>query len=245
MASQCQKLSEMISNLDDRQVCLPTEEILAESIEWTSDYNRNGWKSLKRLCSREYWKRVWIIQEIVLAQNVVFRCGKMQLNWQSLSDLFLMLSSTDRRGRSLNPVEYQIPSFIEVVLNSPASSILKLRREYNYNKNSLGPAWQGFPLADALITSGNARCSERKDKIYGLLGLADTNSLDLSPDYQLNISQLYKMMMAQKDLWNGYHIVRFSSFTQSQLGGLSWEKRLHEPQCSSVHIYRTVTRSHG
>lgn len=53
----------------------------------------NSWVRLPRqldgalypLSRREYWKRVWIIQKIVLAQDVVIACGEELLLLKSLT----------------------------------------------------------------------------------------------------------------------------------------------------------------
>jgi hypothetical protein len=42
----------------------PEENSEVESLE------RLGLEALQQLCSREYWGRLWVIQELVLVQNV-------------------------------------------------------------------------------------------------------------------------------------------------------------------------------
>ena len=39
---------------------------------------------LKDLCERDYWSRVWIIQEIGLASKIQVVCGNYQFPWDSL-----------------------------------------------------------------------------------------------------------------------------------------------------------------
>lgn len=41
--------------------------------------NEIDWRSILHLCWREYWSRVWIIQEIVLARNIVLVWGQWHL----------------------------------------------------------------------------------------------------------------------------------------------------------------------
>lgn len=179
----------------------------------------------------------------------------MTLNWRSLSDILLMVSTAIRHKKhnSANPsvfyssrnFDYEPPLHVERILITSANKLLALRRGYHDNRNSFGLDWRGFPLSDALVASGNARCSKRIGSIYGLLGLADTGSLNLFPNYEIDLFQLYKNLMAQTGLWISYQLVRFSSFIQVQLGGFAWETCLHQPQLSSNHLYQTVARSHG
>lgn len=47
-------------------------------------------------------------------------------------------------------------------------------------------------FSDLLKLSSNCRCTDRRDKIFGILGLAtDVDELDLSADYSLSLFQLY------------------------------------------------------
>ena len=47
-------------------------------------YSRKLCNSIFRLCTRSYWGRVWIIQELVLARDIVFVCGSRKLGWRTL-----------------------------------------------------------------------------------------------------------------------------------------------------------------
>ena len=46
------------------------------------------WKAYCDIGSRDYWKRVWIIQEILFASAVIVRCGFRCMRWESFSFLF-------------------------------------------------------------------------------------------------------------------------------------------------------------
>jgi hypothetical protein len=41
----------------------------------------HGLTAVKSFCYRAYWERLWIIQEIVLATNIVVQCGHHQTSW--------------------------------------------------------------------------------------------------------------------------------------------------------------------
>ena len=67
-------------------------KFLATSYE-RSHFNRRenvedpGWNAMEDGCKRDYWKRVWIVQEICLAQQVVIMCGNTQVPWNYISEL--------------------------------------------------------------------------------------------------------------------------------------------------------------
>jgi hypothetical protein len=51
--------------------------------------SRSSWDALSGLFSASYWSRVWIIQEFVLARDVVVHYGKNRINWAYLEAILL------------------------------------------------------------------------------------------------------------------------------------------------------------
>ena len=45
-------------------------------------------KSFIALCKRLYWERIWIIQEIAVASDVVVLCGREEIKWEQLFRAF-------------------------------------------------------------------------------------------------------------------------------------------------------------
>lgn len=42
-------------------------------------------QAICRLFYRSYWNRLWIIQELTLAKEILVQCGEYKLEWQDLS----------------------------------------------------------------------------------------------------------------------------------------------------------------
>jgi hypothetical protein len=47
----------------------------------------DNWKRLEDLCNAEYWKRVWIIQEVFLARNIQLMYGTRTAKWKDFGKL--------------------------------------------------------------------------------------------------------------------------------------------------------------
>ncbi len=70
---------------------------------------RSALQALRRLFDREYWWRIWIVQEVTVAQRIVFYCGDLFIDAESLcsvQQLFFRLSRSygstrDLLGRAL------------------------------------------------------------------------------------------------------------------------------------------------
>ncbi|KAE9367289.1 HET-domain-containing protein [Stipitochalara longipes BDJ] len=55
------------------------------------------WKGLQALSDREYWKRLWIIQEIFFAADLRVQCGNFCVLWKDLQRLVRESGITTRR----------------------------------------------------------------------------------------------------------------------------------------------------
>jgi hypothetical protein len=45
------------------------------------------WQALSELCRREYWRRVWIVQEVILARRIIIHCGGSKARWLGFTKL--------------------------------------------------------------------------------------------------------------------------------------------------------------
>jgi hypothetical protein len=43
------------------------------------------WEAFSEMCSFEYWTRVWVVQEIILAERITIHCGEDGLDWDTFS----------------------------------------------------------------------------------------------------------------------------------------------------------------
>lgn len=127
---------------------------------------------LEWLCGREYWERLWIIQEIGLAKEldiVYVDSGKL---WRYPWDYFVELLSENR-------------AILREPYFSKARLPLKLseqRRDKHISR-----------LERLLVDFKGAKCKERRDKIYGLLGLANDCPVNkIKVDYGKPVFELFE-----------------------------------------------------
>lgn len=66
-----------------------------------------GLAALAELCQREYWGRTWIIQEIVLAQELELFCGSRSVPWSNLARI-TEFGNGDSLTR-LTQLDYELP----------------------------------------------------------------------------------------------------------------------------------------
>jgi hypothetical protein len=131
------------------------------------------------LCQRPYWRRIWVIQEYVAANELHFQCGERVTSANRFWMIWSLLWSYKRfyffqhvKGFvGYHPIERKFD--LEPVLNNLA---LFCRRRANYNLiQLLHSAYSGLERFTA----------DDRDRVYALLGLAKA-SLGLIPDYRKN-----------------------------------------------------------
>lgn len=146
-----------------------------------SPYNREelmhhkGWLVLEELCSREYWTRVWIVQEICLASRLILCCGTSQIPWVYLSELRQCRKNVWPRYMSKGEQAFMrsLPARID-------------QQKESRNKN------RGCSLWALLEAFQSSKCKEVHDKVYGFLGLStDCGSSGIPIDYSRSVQQLY------------------------------------------------------
>lgn len=94
-------------------------------------------QALLSLCERNYWKRVWVVQEIMHGEDLTVLCGSKSFPWQNILQIFLNLKTIAEIGHAVHLHSSA------AIFNSPASVLVKAKS-----------AWHGqrIPLWDLLET---------------------------------------------------------------------------------------------
>jgi hypothetical protein len=129
------------------------------------------WKDIKQLCRRRYWSRLWIIQEVVMAANIMIQCGDSVIPWATFSRTLFELEDelNQSTSRPQTPRD-QEPSFSSHLHAITASVAIKLCHERVDNKY-LGKSSRDSIL-DIVKRYKDADCADARDKIFGLRELA-------------------------------------------------------------------------
>ncbi|KAK1749997.1 TPR-like protein [Echria macrotheca] len=144
--------------------------------------------ALEHLFTRPYWTRVWIVQEVMLARDVVFLCGRQSFTWDQVN----MIRRGAKTGQSTNGGELATKhgidssgSLLLTIRNTPGWLILGQRSIFD----AFPQDRRQFPLLALLDTYGAQQSADVKDRVYGLLGLATEHSLRV--DYSISEEDLY------------------------------------------------------
>ena len=122
------------------------------------------WESLVKLCYRTYWTRLWIIQEVVLATDILVQYGSYDFEWDTLAGILNQLDifldhPTFLQEKKLYDLGQKIHKSIPGRLNR--------QRIAGHSTDS-----EAQSLLDLLWTYKEARCIDPRDKVFGLHSLA-------------------------------------------------------------------------
>jgi hypothetical protein len=118
---------------------------------------------LATLCESEYWKRLWIIQEIEIATKILVRCGSSWTLWT----LFIHALETCFEFKNCIPLR------------------LEGHRKDRYSLQNR--------LSNLIESHQYALCEDPRDKIFGLVGLAvDVDDDTTLVDYSRSTEEVYK-----------------------------------------------------
>ena len=136
------------------------------------------------LCLDSYWRRMWIIQEIILAREV-------EIHFESIEVLYKCLGhhrGIDNRhlsnGTSINWVQ-----FSELAQEFPelrATQLIEQKRE-RFGDSHL--------LLNLLRNHRAALCQDPRDKIYGLIGIAIDVDADFPMRYGTPLTEVYAALL--------------------------------------------------
>lgn len=140
---------------------------------------RTFWNNLGRLLERKWFRRIWIVQEIVLARDIMVLCGKESVPWGQFCDIVRLCFDYAK----------QCSSDLVLSRGSSAGSVLRLakfRKECREN----GDFEARYPLLSLFEHFQLTEATRRRDKLFALLNLASDNCEELGPDYKAPLEDI-------------------------------------------------------
>ncbi|KAL2068059.1 hypothetical protein VTL71DRAFT_16157 [Oculimacula yallundae] len=156
-----------------------------------------------QMCYNDYWSRLWIVQEVCLAFRLTLIYGRRQKKW---TELCRFCKTIERMSRQPDGVELgNLPREMIQILESQPWKIMQIINKGVGSQDYLSlngihhfgmDRFLGTTLERALQLAVDSNSHERKDKIFGLLGLAeDVDSGEIIVDYSMSLFALYSTVM--------------------------------------------------
>jgi hypothetical protein len=129
-------------------------------------FPRSHLQCLGRILARPYFTRLWILQEVVVAKDVIAMVGTSRICWKGLATASLMLS----RSVFLRD-EFHHVGLIKSICDDWKMPLRK----------------RPFELLEILETTSGFQTSDERDRIMALIGIAnDCRDLEFQPNYSIS-----------------------------------------------------------
>jgi len=111
-----------------------------------------GWSILEDFFSQDYWRRVWVIQEVTVATKAKVLCGTCEIPWEYIDNI---LAKWKQNPES---VPFDSRTYLK------AMHLTEFRHRFQVKREPIS-------LLDAMRWTYQTEATDPKDKIFALLGL--------------------------------------------------------------------------
>ena len=131
-------------------------------------YSEVHWQAVSHLLERPWWRRIWVVQEVLRSRRSILRCGKREVDLELFVHFATSVFKTFEEAQTLS----QHPFF----------GILDRWYDHKRIINSCG-----FSLESLLILTCGLQVSVRRDKIFALLGMVHQEARSwIIPNYAIS-----------------------------------------------------------
>lgn len=157
-------------------------DTMATELELDMLFDPKAWKAMALLFKRPWWRRIWVVQEVVLSRTASLQCGSEFCDWNDFLRARTLWSSLDEPQHSdlinweertmIHNCEYDISIIIAIV------------QQKNTNASEMG-------LLSLIRMLNRYEATDCRDKLYALLGIKQCVDITVNPDYDALPSQVY------------------------------------------------------
>ena len=152
------------------------------------------WRAVLALYAREWFQRLWVVQEIVLAPSAVFLCGRHKVEWDAVVD-FAWLTTKSGLLEAVTGLHTRALGLdrLDRVVNG--TRMINDSRQLQGGLGDPERALDGLDMALGLMQSQGA--AVKVDHVYAILGmLPEELELEVVVDYSEETKQNYGMVHA-------------------------------------------------
>lgn len=145
-------------------------------------------KAFEALMRRPYWRRVWVVQELLLGKQVRFLCGQKEFSWGNMINLIINVAKEKAMGQGNENKG-------ERLLNPPENNFLHFPTRIFSRKSFFVLSPRDF-LWVALSMFADFECAEPRDRVYGLQSLVPPEGR-VAVDYSKSMEEIFHDVMVK------------------------------------------------
>ncbi|KAJ4395057.1 hypothetical protein N0V85_006692 [Neurospora sp. IMI 360204] len=165
---------------------LPTEQQ-----EWANKL-RDVSKGIAEFCEASYWRRVWIVQEFVMARDYLLLCNDAVVTkdeFEKVLDIVAVVRRIRGLYQTLRELDAMWPSDaggVHLALEIPAHDLHRLKEAAKLGKAKT-------PLSKWLdmCAAKKFKATDPRDYVYAFLGISDDCAGKIVPDYTKSTWEVY------------------------------------------------------
>ena len=174
-------------------------------------------KAWKHFCTRPWFARTWVLQEVINAKEVELCCGGTSISWAAFDHYCQHYGWWKDREKLGTPVAHQVLRFVRNMERS--------------NKDEEGPR-----LLQLLNLTRRCLSSDPRDKLYGLLPiLRPHEDTPLNPDYHQPTTHVFTNLALHLYTACGPDVLRFASKTRREDGLKTLPTWVPDWKCAGVY----------
>ncbi|WKT52850.1 Heterokaryon incompatibility [Fusarium oxysporum f. sp. vasinfectum] len=170
---------------------------------------------VRELLDRPWWRRTWIIPEVVLAKHIQIICGDEVVTWDTMASLLKRLRMTQ--------AEVQVFGVKLSDRNIFPDRMYNLISGYHQQWHSTAGRLE---LLDMLYQFRILECAVAHDRIYRFLGIVHPDvAAKISPDYHLDVPQVYRdFARTMIQVTNNLHVLNCTRYWSGVDNGTQQQK---------------------
>jgi hypothetical protein len=145
-------------------------------------FNKSEYAALEKLFHNPYWRRIWIMQEFILAQDLVLLVGQDSINLDVFSRGHFIMTHHHNYGLAETLSKNQLRAIAEAQ-SEPLESLILFR--------SRCAGGEDISMWEFLNQNHFRRTSNPLDAVYGMLGLVGTPEIPIRVDYAMSPVKLF------------------------------------------------------
>jgi hypothetical protein len=200
-ASTIAKLNPTITTVT--QLDLATQSFVNSDIRPYSDgdkdaYIRAGipyvslqeWESLAALFQRQYFRRLWVVQENILSDLILAYCGSIEIHWEDFCTVAQLLELRQDKMRERISSKYvPLDQAARCIEDSPAN-LWKWKERRHGSNLKVSP--RVLSEENLIFDTWHFQATDPRDKIYGIYGLLNFESTpEWKADYEKSVDQVF------------------------------------------------------
>lgn len=168
------------------------QNTLHEPAPWDQMPEVAFFPALNGILQREWFQRMWVVQEGCVSRNAIMTCGNDSFQWENNPSQIL---------KFMRRIKYAAisPQWEQAGLSQVNMDIFLqlLDLQVQHIERQRGEVLRPAPdILDIAYSTRHRKATDRRDKLFAIMGLVDQSDESFfRPDYNMNVEEVFKGLL--------------------------------------------------